>query len=181
MAPAFKDLTDYLMQIGADQVAHTDKGYLAHAIGVHNDLREWGCSDELFRAGMYHSIYGTEFFQEFTLPQEQRSEVRELIGERAEYLAYLNCAMDRTSFDDAVKRGNPPYRFTDRLTGEELELTAEDFDDLCRIHLCDWLEQVERSQLWDYRREAYANLAKRLGGVASESYDRVFAKEPQPE
>lgn len=178
MERPFKELTDYLVQIGADTVKHTDKGYLAHAIGVHNDLKKWGCSAELCRAGMYHSIYGTEFFQEFTLPQEQRGEVGALIGERAEHLAYLNCAMDRTSFDTAVKRAEPPYRFTDRLTGEEVELPAKDFDDLCRIHLCDWLEQVKRSEKWNYRRASYENLASRLGGVAQESYERVFALEP---
>ena len=43
---------------------------------------------------MFHSIYGTEKFQGFTLPLERRAEVRALIGDRAERLAYLNCAKD---------------------------------------------------------------------------------------
>ena len=105
--------------------------------------------------------------------------MRELIGERAERLAYLNCAMDRASFDGAVDRGSEPYRFRDRLTGDEVTLSAEDFDDLCRIHLYDWLEQVPRSQRgWDYRRLGYRNIAQRLGGVAEESYEQVFADAP---
>ena len=177
MPATFQQLTDFFISVGADSVEHTDKGYLAHAIGVHNDLRAWGCSDEVCRAGMYHSIYGTEFFQRFTLPLQRRGEVRALIGERAERLAYCNCAMDRPSFDQAVARGVPPYTFQDRITGPSIELSKEDFNDLCTIHLCDWLEQVPRSKAWDYRREAYRNLAERLGGVAKESYDRVFALE----
>ena len=39
---------------------------------------------------MFHSIYGTERFQGFTLPLERRGEISALIGERAERLAYLN-------------------------------------------------------------------------------------------
>ena len=75
----------------------------------------------------------------------RRPEVRELIGERAERLAYLNCAMDRTVFDQSVLRGEEPYRYRDRITGEELVLLRVDFDDLCRVHLYDMLEQVGRS------------------------------------
>jgi hypothetical protein len=126
---------------------------------------------------MFHSIYGTELFQGFKLPLEQRGEVRALIGERAERLAYINCAMDRASFDRAQDAPAGPYRILDRITGEAHELSAEDFDDLTRIHLCDWLEQVERSQRWDYRRSAYRRMAERLGGVAEKSYLRVFGQE----
>ncbi len=177
MAPTFKQLTDFFVQVGADSIEHTDKSYLAHAIGVYNDIKQWGADEDLCRAAMYHSIYGTEFFQRFTLPLARRGEVRELIGERAERLAYYNCAMDRPSFDQAVASGGPPYIFTDRLTREPVELSQQDFDDLCRIHLCDWVEQVPRSKNWNYRRAAYRNLADHLGGVARESYERVYAME----
>jgi hypothetical protein len=124
---------------------------------------------------MFHSIYGTELFQGFKLPLERRTEVRDLIGERAERLGYLNCAMDRASFDRAVEIDEEPYRFTDRISKEEIRLSRQDFDDLCRIHLYDWLEQVPRSGKWDYRREPYRRLAVRLGGAALASYDQVFA------
>ena len=95
----FKRLTDFLVGIGIEQIPHTQKSYLAHLIAVYRDLESLGCAEDVCRAGMFHSIYGTEKFQGFTLPLERRGEVRELIGERAERLAYLNCAMDRASFD----------------------------------------------------------------------------------
>ena len=177
MEPKFKQLTDFLISIGVDQIEHTDKGYLAHAIGVHNDLRDWGCDSDLCRAAMFHSIYGTEFFQGFTLPLERRGEVRDLIGERAERLAYWNCAINRKAFDLAVQQNEPPHQLLDRFTNQYEEVTSVDFDDLCRIHLCDWLEQVPRSETWDYRRATYRRLADKLGGIALESYERVFALE----
>ena len=171
----FKPLTDFLHELGAEKVRHTETTYLAHVVGVYRDMEAAGCSEELCRAGMFHSIYGTERFQRFALPLQRRADVRALIGERAERLAYLNCAMDRPSFDKAVLSGAPPYRIRDRISGEEVDVSEDDFSDLCKIHLYDWLEQVPRSQEWDYRREIYRLMADRLGSAAVEAYERVFA------
>jgi hypothetical protein len=178
MASSFKRLTDFLVGLGVKQVDHTGKSYLAHLIGVYRYMKDKGCSEELCQAGMFHSIYGTELFQRFGLPLERRPEVRALIGERAERLAYLNCAMDRASFDRAADQSTEPYDVVDRITGETVSLSQADFDDLCRVHLFDWLEQVPRSQKWDYRRAGYRRLAQRLGGIAGDDYDRIFASAP---
>ena len=172
-----KPLTDFLVGMGVEQVPHTHKSYLAHLIAVFRSLEAQGYPLDVCRAGMFHSIYGTERFQGFTLPLERRDEIRGLIGDRAERLAYLNCAMDRASFDRALEQGVEPYRIIDRITGEEVELSRADFDDLCGVHLFDWLEQVPRSREWDYRRAAYQSMAERLGQPAKEVYERVFAQE----
>jgi hypothetical protein len=172
-----KPLTDFLVGMGVEQVPHTHKSYLAHLIAVFRSLEAQGFPRDVCRAGMFHSIYGTERFQGFTLPLERRDQVRGLIGDRAERLAYLNCAMDRASLDRALEQGVEPYRIIDRITGEGVELSGVDFDDLCRVHLFDWLEQVPRSREWDYRRAAYQSMAERLGQPAKELYQRVFAQE----
>jgi hypothetical protein len=177
MAKELKRLTDFLVGLGLEDIGHTNKTYLGHLVNVYRLLEGRGYGEDVCRAGMFHSIYGTEQFQGFKLPLEQRAAVRDLIGERAERLAYLNCAMDRATLDRAVAQGGP-YRVRDRLSGEEVELSAEDFDDLCRVHLFDWLEQVARSRLgWGYRRAAYRGMAERLGAEACRSYDEVFAQE----
>jgi hypothetical protein len=173
----YKRLTDFLVGMGVEQVPHTHKSYLAHLIAVFRSLESQGYPEDVCRAGMFHSIYGTERFQGFTLPLERRDEVRDLIGDRAERLAYLNCAMNRASLDRALEQGAEPYRIIDRITSEEVELCKADFDDLCRVHLFDWLEQVPRSREWDYRRAAYQSMAKRLAEPAKEVYERIFAQE----
>jgi hypothetical protein len=174
-----KRLVDYLVGLGIEKVGHTGKTYLAHLVAVYRFMQAQGCDEDLCRAGMFHSIYGTEQFQGFKLSLEQRPEIRTLIGERAERLAYLNCAMNRATFDDALDQRSEPHQFVDRITGDNVLLTARDFDDLCRIHLCDWLEQAPRSRLgWGYRRAAYRWLAERLGGISLQTYDRIFAQEP---
>ncbi|MDZ4686294.1 MAG: hypothetical protein SH850_14595 [Planctomycetaceae bacterium] len=173
--PEYRRMVEFLVGLGTESVPHTgEKGFLTHLIGVYRDLEIWGCDVDVCRAGLFHSIYGTELFQKFCLPLDRRSEVQQLIGAGAERLAFVNCVMDRSSFDRLIpSRG--PYRIANRLSDEMIELDEQDFHDLCVVHLCDWLEQVPRSEEWDYRRAAYRNLADRLGGIAKESFDRVYA------
>jgi hypothetical protein len=172
-----KPLVAYLDGVGVSSVGHTGKTYMGHLVALYRYLQRQGCPEEVCRAGMFHSIYGTQRFQGFKLPLDRRAEVRGQIGERAERLAYLNCAMDRPSFDRAAEQPAGPYRFLDRITGEEVELGEEDFADLCRIHFYDWLEQVPRSREWAYRRPGYRRLAERLGPAARAEYERVYAGE----
>jgi hypothetical protein len=175
---SLKPLTDFLAGLGLETLCHTDKTFFSHLLGVHRLMQEAGCDEELCRAGIFHSIYGTETTQGFKLGLGRRGDVRSLIGARAERLAYLNCAMDRSSFDRAVQAGLEPHVITDRLIGEEVGLSRRDLDDLCAIHLFDWLEQVPRSwRGWDYRRDAYRRMAERVGDAARAAYDKVFARE----
>ncbi|HTI52550.1 MAG TPA: hypothetical protein VL475_16415 [Planctomycetaceae bacterium] len=177
MDPNYRAMIDFLRGLGTEDVPHSgEKGFLAHLVAVYRDLEAWHCDRDVCRAGLFHSIYGTELFRRFALPLEKREEVRALIGERAERIAFVNCVMDRSTFD-ALLESDGPYRIRNRETGETIELSRADYDDLVRVHLCDWLEQVERSQRWDYRRDAYDRMARRLGGVAAESHQRVYALE----
>jgi len=180
MDEQYRVMVDFLVAEGTGKVSHTKKSFLAHLIGVYRDLEAWGCERDVCRAGMFHSIYGTEPFQGFKLPLERRGEVRALIGERAERLAYLNSAMTRATFDATIQQDEDPHKMVDRFTGNEVELAPADFKDLCTVHLCDWLEQVERYESWDNRRNAFRRLAEMLSGVGMESYERVCAREPKP-
>ena len=63
----------------------------------------------------------------------------------------------------------------DRIEGREVELSRADFDDLVRVHLCDWLEQVSRSEEWTYRRDAYRKMAEWLGGEGPKSFEEVYS------
>jgi hypothetical protein len=179
MSSDFKQLTAFLRQLAIDKVPHTQKSYLAHLIAVYNLMREYGQSEELCRAGMFHSIYGTEKFQGFKLELDQRERLCELIGPRAERLAYWNCLMDRSTLDSQLEQPVGPYVIRNRETGEPMELSREEYDDLCCVHLFDWLEQAPRSTFgWDYRRQAYRQMAQRVGRRAIEAYECVFAAAP---
>lgn len=178
--PNYRQMTEYLVRLGTTDVEHSGKGFLAHLIGVFNDLERWGCDIDVCRAGMFHSIYGTELFQRFGLPFERRGELQTLIGERAERLAFWNCVMDRAKWDAQFFGPARPRVVVNRITGETYPMTEQEFRDLATIHVCDWLEQVPRSEKWDYRREAYRAMATFLGGIALEEYEKVFTLAPEP-
>src|SRR3954467_6851602 len=172
MSATLKQLTDFLVNLGIEKVPHTQKNYLAHLISVYKLMESNGCDEELCRAGLFHSIYGTEKFQGFKLHLEQRAELAELIGDRAEQLAYWNCVMDRASLDESLTQQTEPYMLRNRETGQMMPLARRELDDLCCVHLFDWLEQAPRSSLgWDYRRRAYCQMAERLGDKGLEAYD----------
>ena len=181
MDAGYKQLTDFLVALGTDQVPHTEGYFLAHLVGVYRELKAWGAEGPVCCAGMFHSIYGTEMFQDFSLSLERRDEVRQLIGERGEHLAYLNCAMVRSSFDANLSQADlehgSRFQMIDRFAGHQIELSPREFDDLCAVHLFDWLEQVPRYRRWTYRREAFKQMAVRLGEKAQAAYDRVYAQE----
>jgi hypothetical protein len=179
MPATYKQLTEFLVNLGIDQVAHTQKNYLAHLISVYKLMQAYGCEEDLCRAGLFHSIYGTEKFQGFKLPPERRAELAEMIGPRAEKLAYWNCQMDRGSLDELLIQTEEPLLLRNRESGELMHLTNRELDDLCCVHLFDWLEQAPRSSFgWDYRRRAYRQMAERIGRGAVEAYGKVFASAP---
>jgi len=63
--PLYKHMTAFLLGQGIEEMEHTGKTYLGHLIAVHRMMEEQACSTDACRAGLFHSIYGTEAFQRF--------------------------------------------------------------------------------------------------------------------
>ena len=74
--PLYKHMTAFLLGQGIEEMEHTGKTYLGHLIAVHRMMEEQACSNDACRAGLFHSIYGTEAFQRFQLPLNRRAIVR---------------------------------------------------------------------------------------------------------
>lgn len=156
-----------------------------HLKGVQAVLRFWQAPAHLAKAGLLHSIYGTEGFQGFALPLRERAAVRELIGAEAEYLCWVFCMVDRATLDqtmfdwnvDAATTSNQTYVLYARpeLGRFALPLSHEQWLDFIELSLADWLEQVEGAaqkpseiygwqtgQAYAYRRTAYAQACRIL-------------------
>ena len=111
---AASDPYAFLASLGTDSVGHVKQrgvdgtleegSFMEHLVGTEAVLRGWGCAEYLCRAGLFHSIYGTESFQAFSLPLDapNRAVVRELVGAEAERLALVNCVMERGTLDAAA-------------------------------------------------------------------------------
>ena len=83
---------EYLTGLGADKIPHHDSDLLSHSIGVSSMLKYYDRPIEEQVAGLFHSIYGTEF-QMYKVTVE-REEIQSLIGDRSEYLVNLFCTLD---------------------------------------------------------------------------------------
>eukprot|EP00746_Dinoflagellata_sp_MGD_P088771 gnl/MRDRNA2_/MRDRNA2_35092_c0_seq1.p1 gnl/MRDRNA2_/MRDRNA2_35092_c0~~gnl/MRDRNA2_/MRDRNA2_35092_c0_seq1.p1 ORF type:complete len:634 (-),score=129.02 gnl/MRDRNA2_/MRDRNA2_35092_c0_seq1:79-1980(-) len=171
---------------GIQPVAHGSRGegdLLSHLSGCRNTMATtFHESDALVNAALFHSIYGTEGFQGKTVPLSERDQVRSLIGEVAEEVAFLNCVMDRSSLDEAVQNGTCNFlarpEFLEKFGSLELRPQPPVFDGLLKVHLVDWMDGVEFYRFWGYRREAYARIAHRLNGKFLEKYKEMLQREP---
>lgn len=130
-----------------------------HLVGVQSVLRSWNAPEHLTHAALFHSIYGTEGFQGFSVPLSQRAELAALIGPKAERLAWIFCMVDRATVDATVLPPAPhPAAAIAKDTSAPLptfysrpELGAfpiplkshEEWLDFLTLSLADWLEQVE--------------------------------------
>ena len=181
----------------------------ADLVGVQSVLRSWGAPDHLTNAALFHSIYGTEGFQGYKLPLSHRGEIAELIGPRAERLAWIFCMVDRASVDATVLPPPPPDAPTPPVFYARPELGAfpmplnsrDEWLDFLTLSLADWLEQVEGAaskavprpvgdrvlwplgEAWAYRRDGYAAMAQILAAhgveMAPIMYNDVFSREPE--
>lgn len=162
-----------------------------HLKGVQAILRFWGSPVHLTNAGLFHSIYGTEGFQGFSLPLSERPVIQNLIGVEAEKLAYVFCMVDRSTLDKTIfdwkkedlASTTSVYNFRSRpeLGRFQISLTKEEWLDFLQLSLADWLEQVEGAAmkanplfLWKegeayaYRRLAYRKMNEILGAERKE-------------
>jgi hypothetical protein len=162
----------FLRSHHADEQDHSGETLLAHLCGTHELLTAWGCPDDLCRAGLFHSVYGTEVFRPVTVPLAGRARVRGLIGPEAETIVYLYSVVSRDSlYEQAGHRGAR----TLRAAGPHgaFGVSEERFAELLTLDLANSLEQLPRlgpgEPATRLKRDAYRKAAALLSerGVAA--------------
>jgi hypothetical protein len=133
----------FLRQANVGAMQHSRNGLLAHLLGTRKLLEDWGARPALCDAGLFHSVYGTDAYQEAAIPFSKRSRVQELIGEEAERIAWLFCVMSRETLADNLNRQGDP-RVQSRFTREWLPLTLQEFSDLANLVVANALEVILR-------------------------------------
>ena len=81
-----------MIGLGADKIPHRDDNLLAHSTRVSGMLYSYGRSIDEVKAGLFHSIYGTEF-QMYKI-NISRQEVQDVIGENSEHIVNLFCTLN---------------------------------------------------------------------------------------
>ncbi|HEU4347559.1 MAG TPA: hypothetical protein VFR35_07195 [Actinoplanes sp.] len=89
------DVRQWLVDRGADAVAHPGGTLFAHLNRVHDRLAAHGCAEEVCRAGLTHAAYGTEGFPVVLLDPTERAALRAVVGPAAEEQVYRYGGCDR--------------------------------------------------------------------------------------
>jgi hypothetical protein len=140
----------FLRQANTDGMPHSDRGLLDHLLGTRQLLVEWEARPALCDAGLFHSIYGTEYYELQAVPLTMRNEVHELIGDEAESLAWLFCMIRRESLlENPGPEGE--FRVQHRVTDQWLPLTKTQFQDLVTLTIANTLEPFPRCTRFERR------------------------------
>ncbi|WP_437625291.1 DUF6817 domain-containing protein [Sorangium sp. So ce1151] len=133
----------FLRRAGAAGRGHSEATLLSHLVGTRELLVAWGARPALSRAGLFHSVYGTESFHEGVLSSARRDEVRAEIGAEAELLSYLFCAVTAESLHEALAapHGAPLH---DRFLRRVAPVDAATWRDLFELTAANALEQLPR-------------------------------------
>jgi hypothetical protein len=142
----------FLREANTEVMPHSKRGLFDHLLGTRQLLVDWGARPEVCDAGLFHSVYGTEYYELAAIPLSMRAEVRQLIGEEAELLAWLFCTMRRGTLLDQNLGRDGERNVQDRLTGEWLPLTDTQFKDLVTMTFANSIEAFPRAS-WIVRRK----------------------------
>jgi hypothetical protein len=127
---------ELLRSLGFGDLMHDSHvPFLSHLGATRRLLMTWGARSALCDAGLFHSVYGTEYFEPDRIAD--RAEVTELIGREAERIAWLWCSIRRDTID--IDRGCVLLR-----DGTTEALTPTEVSDLATLWAADTVEQIRR-------------------------------------
>ena len=127
-----------------DLLAHSGRVFKDHLIGVHNILYQWKMPRHICYAGLFHSVYGTSDFPKPLFAETQRHELSDLIGERAERLAFL---FSKLRPNDYINIGERPTDscFVSVLQKWSINCSTQDAKDIRRnLVIIYWANIIEQ-------------------------------------
>ena len=133
----FTKKIDFLKSIGSDKVEHSGATLLEHLIGTSEKLKEMGAPQYLQDAGLFHSVYGTVYFMPDDGLIENRQVVKNLIGDKAEEIAYWFCILDKPRNENIwnIK--------SDKLRQDLIMLEQANQDDMSENNIMTWEEAYD--------------------------------------
>jgi hypothetical protein len=168
-SPPLEGLIAWLRMQGAGRIEHSGRTLLDHLSNTYAILAECGQEPHVCLAGLFHSAYGTNAFRRVTIAPSRRMEVRELIGQDAETLAWIFGHIDRPrAIIEALQRHGMEWP-----KGEHPRGGGAAIHDLAAIECANLLEQHE---LWSV--PALVPAAKRFGMLTDFGFSRKPSETP---
>ncbi len=134
------DLLELLTRLGTGGQHHQGKRtLLEHLCGTYKLLHEWHNTPSVCVAGLFHSIYGTEYYTTRSADLSQRAMIRDHIGRDAEELAYLFCACEHNDLLANIGR-TEDYSIKDTIEARQLPLSKTQVAQLLEMEWANLLD-----------------------------------------
>ncbi|OIQ26530.1 DUF6817 domain-containing protein [uncultured Vibrio sp.] len=168
-----------LQELGAGDFQHLNGSLEAHLKGTAEVLRNWGSSELLEVAGLFHASYGTAGFNENMVSLNQRQQIARVIGHDEEALVYLYCSCDRDYVFPQFGKAQE-IQFKDRFNGSVFSLDHAMTALFCELTVANELELVYSSaefksqygaELW----ELFQDMDRFLSSEAKTAYKSALS------
>lgn len=130
---------DLLRELSTDESAHGHRTLFEHLKGTHDLLEKWENPKDVRVGGLFHSIYGTEYYKVESADLADRKHIADVIGPRAEELAFLFCTTDRVGFFRETDKQDPVL--IDRTTKKPVPVSTATLGALIEIEVANYIEQ----------------------------------------
>ncbi|WP_298769741.1 DUF6817 domain-containing protein [uncultured Shewanella sp.] len=163
-----------LKTLGAGEFKHLNGSLIEHLERTHQLLVEWGASQALCDAGLYHAAYGTIGFDTQVITLFQRQDIAKIIGQAAEDIVYLYCSCDRPFVFKAFD-ASKTIKFKDRFTKKEFNLTHKQAQQFCELTVANELELAIESHefLIEHGKDLYHLFIKMKPLLSQPANDKV--------
>ena len=165
-----------LQALGAGEFEHINGSLAAHLRGTEKMLREWGASESLCTAGLYHAVYGTDGYDPALASLAGRGVIAKIIGAEAEALVYLYGACDRTVFYPRIGT-EAQLVFADRFSNGEYDIPAGQLSQLCELIVANELELASNNAGFRTKHAAaMSRLFDRMSGLVSQGCVQAYRR-----
>lgn len=170
-----------LCEFGTEYKNHSGETLYQHLVGTYELLKDWGNPEDICVAGLFHSIYGTQWFNIESTTLDRREYISSIIGKRSEELVYLFCTTDRAglwenpSGDEVVLHS--------RVDNNQYVLSEEKRGALIEIDVANTVEQLRRTPDIDAKflrifRARINTFEKQLSNGAYQTANTLFCLTP---
>ncbi len=136
----------FLKGAGADTHRHAGgRSLLDHLVGTYEIVRRWNQPEWLQLAALIHSVYGTDVHRQQLLHLSRRGEVSDLVGQRAERIAFLFGASPRGPLFAGTYRwatGAAAPRLPDADASAPRPASRGELDAVLLLHMANLAEQA---------------------------------------
>jgi hypothetical protein len=132
---------DLLQELRTDKSSHSGRTLWEHLKGTYALLESWENPNYVCIGGLFHSIYGTQYYKVQSANLEDRKRIADIISPQAEELAYLFCSTERAGLFTEADQPRPVL--VDATTQTLVSVNIATLGALIEIEVANCMEQIK--------------------------------------